>query len=309
MKAGIVALLIVLAGAAQAVELRLPSGARQMIARDTEQDRFLVPIGVFADDSLPTVAIEGQVARSSWRIDVGGLTPLQLIAPLRDQLVAAGYDIVLDCGAQECGGYDFRFAAEILPAPNMQVNIRSFNALTAVIGPKTAPTRAVNIIASASDGASFVQIIQAGSESTDTDVQPTADVPVIDGAVIDGSLSQTLVQQGYVVLSALDFDTGTSNLGAGPFAIIEQLAQALRDAPDMRLALVGHTDNVGGLDVNIGVSRGRANAVRRRLIDAYGIAASRLEAEGMGYLSPITTNQTELGREANRRVEAVVLAP
>ena len=76
----------------------------------------------------------------------------------------------------------------------------------------------------------------------------------------------------------------------------------------MRIALVGHTDNIGGLDGNIALSVSRAQAVRERLITQYAISPDRLEARGMGYLSPHTTNTTEAGREANRRVEAVVLA-
>lgn len=301
MKAGLGALLILLAGAAQAVELRLPADARQMIARDTVQDRFLAPVGVFAEGQLPDVALEGLVLRSAWRIDVADLTPLQLIAPLRAQLEEAGFRIVLDCATEVCGGYDFRFASEVLPAPNMYVNIRSFNALTALRGPAGAPTEAVNIIASASSGASFIQIIQVETGGGETDV-------VTGPLVQDSSLPQTLMADGHVVLSALDFESGTSELGQGPFAMLETLADALRAEPDLRIALVGHTDNTGSLEGNIALSVSRAQAVRQRLISQYGIAAARLEARGMGYLAPVTSNATEAGREVNRRVEAVVLA-
>lgn len=46
--------------------------------------------------------------------------------PLRDQLIEAGYDVVLDCDQNTCGGFDFRFGTEVLPAPDMYVNIRAF---------------------------------------------------------------------------------------------------------------------------------------------------------------------------------------
>ncbi len=75
----------------------------------------------------------------------------------------------------------------------------------------------------------------------------------------------------------------------------------------IRIMLVGHTDSVGGLDPNIALSRDRAASVRQRLIDAYGVAPNRLEAQGMGYLAPIASNLTAQGRETNRRVEAVLL--
>ena len=95
----------------------MPVSAKQTVTRDTAQDRYFAPVGVFADGALPTQMIEGAVARSAWRIEAAGLTPLQIIAPMRDQLEAAGYALALDCAAVECGGYDFRFAAEVLPAP------------------------------------------------------------------------------------------------------------------------------------------------------------------------------------------------
>lgn len=290
-----------IAGTAQAVELQLPMGARQMITRDTVQDRFFLPVGPFADGALPTQMIEGTVKRSAWRIDVAGLTPLQLVNPLRAQLDEAGYRIVLDCAAQVCGGYDFRFAAEVLPAPNMYVNIRNFHVLTAV----RAPQEAVTILASASSGASFIQIIQTGSEEA---TAAAAGAPVfVAPASGQADVQNGLAQNGHAVLAGLEFGSGTSELGGGPYAVLEELAQAMTMQPEMRIALVGHTDNVGSLDVNTALSVSRASAVRTYLINQYDIAAVRIEVQGAGYLAPLTTNLTEAGREANRRVEAVVL--
>ena len=299
-------LLLGVAGTAQAVELQLPNGARQMISRDTVQDRFFAPIAPFAEGVLPTQMIEGAVERSAWRIDVAGLTPLQLANPLRLQLEEAGYRIVLDCAAQVCGGYDFRFAAEVLPAPNMYLNIRNFHALTAMRSRVGAPDAVVNILASASSGASFIQIIQAGAEQPIAVAQSA--VPAVSNAVPQGDVARELAEKGRVVLSGLDFESGTSALGAGPFGSLQALADVLRMQADMRIALVGHTDNVGSLEGNTALSISRASAVRDYLVSQFEIPRSRLEAQGAGYLAPITTNLTDAGRETNRRVEAVVLS-
>lgn len=290
-----------IASAAHAVELQLPATARQMITRDTQEDRFSAPVAPFAQGALTTHLIEGSVARSAWRIDQAGLTPLQLITPLRAQLEEAGFRIVLDCAAEQCGGYDFRFATEVLPAPNMYVNIRNYHVVTGFRGEGDAQ-EVVTVLTSASSGASFAQIIQASRVATPTAVEAVAPAPVVRG-----SLAETLLQEGHVVLAALEFESGTSDLGSGPFSDLAALAQTLQDQPDMRIALVGHTDNVGGLDGNITLSRSRAAEVRARLIEQYDIPPDRLVAQGMGYLSPLTTNVTAQGREANRRVEAVVL--
>jgi OOP family OmpA-OmpF porin len=72
------------------------------------------------------------------------------------------------------------------------------------------------------------------------------------------------------------------------------------------VALVGHTDSSGTLGGNIALSKQRAGSVLERLVSDYGANRRQLEAEGMGYLSPIANNLTETGREANRRVEVII---
>jgi OOP family OmpA-OmpF porin len=79
--------------------------------------------------------------------------------------------------------------------------------------------------------------------------------------------------------------------------------------PDQTISIVGHTDSSGGLDGNIAISRQRAAAVIKRLVVDFGAPRARLTAAGMGYLAPIASNLTQEGREANRRVEAVVTGP
>jgi OOP family OmpA-OmpF porin len=130
-----------------------------------------------------------------------------------------------------------------------------------------------------------------------TTIQPGSDLPV----------SQALVQQGHLILSDLRFESGSSELGAGPFISLQDLAAFLKTDADLRVALVGHTDAVGGLNPNIALSKQRAGSVLERLVSAHSVPRRQLEAEGMGYLSPIAPNLTQAGREANRRVEAVLL--
>jgi len=75
--------------------------------------------------------------------------------------------------------------------------------------------------------------------------------------------------------------------------------------PDLKIAVVGHTDNVGGYETNLDLSRQRADAVVAELVAAYGVAADRLFAAGASFLAPIASNETDEGRALNRRVELV----
>lgn len=290
-------------GTATAQELDLPGGARPTAEHTDRFDRVNIPVGTWDGIAVPTIAVEGEVRRRAWRIPgQAASTPLQLVAPLRSQLEAQGYRVVLDCADLACGGYDFRFAVEVLPAPAMAIDLRRFHALSFVQGAREAPEAAAFVLASRRGGAAYLQLITVDARVDVQPMPPTASEPE---AV---PLALVLDAQGFAVLDELEFGSGTAALGAGPFAALEALAEALRAAPAMRITLVGHTDTVGGLADNIALSRDRARAVRRRMIEAYGIDGARLEAEGMGYLSPLTTNATAEGREANRRVEAVVLA-
>lgn len=81
----------------------------------------------------------------------------------------------------------------------------------------------------------------------------------------------------------------------------------LKEHADLRLAIEGHTDNVGQAAANQSLSEARAAAVRKHLVDSYGIDAARLEAKGLGATKPVGPNDTPEGRQSNRRVELVKL--
>ncbi len=297
------------AGPALALDLTLPSTARQTAERNTAPDIYEAPIGAYRDGMLPVVAVEGEVRRSAWKLSSPGLTPFQVMRPLRAQLVDAGFEIALECRARACGGFDFRFATETLPGPDMYVNIRAFQFVTGVRERDGKVAEVVTLLASTADTSAYVQIIQAGNpDDPAASVSTTGNVPLNVPVTEAGDFIAQLVARGHAVLPNLDFETGSTDLGAGPFQALADLAQFLSAEPGLRVAVVGHTDTVGGLQTNIAISRARARSVRQRLIGSYNIDGARLDAEGMGYLAPYASNLTPEGREQNRRVEIVLLS-
>jgi OOP family OmpA-OmpF porin len=166
----------------------------------------------------------------------------------------------------------------------------------------------VAIVVSRSDAAGFVHLTAVTPLDAPVPVTPVAPVAVPASDAPTGSLASSLAAEGHAVLEGLDFGTGASQLGTGPFAALEDLAAWLGANPEARAILVGHTDASGALAANVALSRARAQSVRSRLIEAYGIAPERLSADGVGFLSPRAPNDTEAGRQANRRVEVVLTA-
>ncbi len=295
-----------------ALDLPLPANAVATADRNSTLEVFSAPISVFQDAGVDTVSVEGRVERSAYRISSPGLTPLQVMGPLRDALVAEGYQIALDCAARVCGGYDFRFGLETLPAPSMYVNLRSFHYVTAVRGPEAAPNEIVALLVSTAETAAHVQVVRAGRFDASAPLVSARGAVVAQEATPEPeptgqALGDALLSEGRFILTEIEFASGTTDLGNRRSDQLQELAAFIQARPGLKLALVGHTDSTGGLDGNIAVSRKRAEAVRDRLIADYGVPSTNVQAQGMGYLAPIANNLTAAGREANRRVEVIVL--
>lgn len=101
------------------------------------------------------------------------------------------------------------------------------------------------------------------------------------------------------------FDTGSSTLKAGAESVLDRLAAFMRDNPEHRLLIEGHTDSRGSDAYNIVLSDDRADAVADGLLER-GISPNRMEIRALGEAYPVATNETAAGRQENRRVEIVV---
>jgi outer membrane protein OmpA-like peptidoglycan-associated protein len=119
------------------------------------------------------------------------------------------------------------------------------------------------------------------------------------------ALLDKLKQTGHVAVDGIYFDTGKSDLKPESEKAIGEIAKLLKGSMELKLYVVGHTDNVGGLDANMKLSDSRAEAVLQALVRTHGIVASRLKSFGNGPYAPVATNDTEEGRAKNRRVELV----
>ena len=85
--------------------------------------------------------------------------------------------------------------------------------------------------------------------------------------------------------------------------ILDDVAQVMKDRPDLKIRVEGHTDDQGSDDANLKLSQDRAETVKAYLVKNHGVAANRLTAEGFGDTKPLAPNTDEEGRAKNRRVE------
>jgi OmpA-OmpF porin, OOP family len=123
----------------------------------------------------------------------------------------------------------------------------------------------------------------------------------VNAAALAGDINRT----GHASVYGIYFDTGKADVKPESDPALGEIARLLQQDQQLKLYVVGHTDNVGALASNMDLSRRRANAVTQALTSKYGIGAARLSPQGAGPISPVASNDSEDGRAKNRRVELV----
>ncbi|AMY71438.1 OmpA family protein [Frigidibacter mobilis] len=102
------------------------------------------------------------------------------------------------------------------------------------------------------------------------------------------------------------FEPGSATLSPSARPLLDQIAVTLKDCADYPIEVAGHTDSQGGEEMNLALSEDRAEAVIAALMERR-ILTGNLHATGYGESRPIARNDTEEGREANRRIEFTLL--
>lgn len=144
----------------------------------------------------------------------------------------------------------------------------------------------------------YIKQIVVESEQMETG-QVQADVRTAD------ELQIAITTGGKTVVPGIYFGSDSDEILPESAEALEQMVLLLENEPDLKVFIVGHTDNRGDFNYNLDLSLHRAESVIEALTDEYSISADRLEAKGVASLAPVATNQTEKGREQNRRVEIV----
>lgn len=119
------------------------------------------------------------------------------------------------------------------------------------------------------------------------------------------SIKDAITKDGKIPLYGIFFDTDKSVIKPESDKELTTLVTYLKENPTVNIYVVGHTDNTGDFAHNMKLSKDRAAAVVSYLVSK-GISQSRLNADGVGPLCPVTTNKDEEGRKKNRRVEIVL---
>ena len=118
-------------------------------------------------------------------------------------------------------------------------------------------------------------------------------------------MAKQIIEAGSVSLYGIFFDTDKSSIQETSEATLAEIAKLTQQQSDIKLLIVGHTDDVGSFEYNMNLSKSRAQAVVDKLSSQYGVSKERLTPVGVSFSNPISSNATEEGRALNRRVALV----
>ncbi|PSL48348.1 outer membrane protein OmpA-like peptidoglycan-associated protein [Chitinophaga niastensis] len=114
-----------------------------------------------------------------------------------------------------------------------------------------------------------------------------------------------LITEGKFVTHGILFNTNSDEIQAESYGALKDIAAVLTDNPALRVKIVGHTDTDGNEQLNLDLSKRRAEAVKTALNKTFNIDLTRMETNGKGKTQPIDNNTTDVGKANNRRVEFV----
>ena len=276
-------------------------------------DGYTLPVGPVVKNSegqrVPSekISLEGKITRTLYRGPKERST-LEVLRNYQSALESAGFEILYTCGGKDCGHlFHWVFYKEmeqrILSTKTSGGAFDIPQDLRYLAAKGTVGDRQVHVSVLVAFDAGFsklskqpvtlVEIIE--SESMDTGMV------TIDAEAMAKGIDAT----GHIAIYGVYFDTDSAEIKTESSPTLTEISKLLNDRPSLKLLVVGHTDNQGDYDYNMGLSGRRAEAVTRVLSAQYGIDGSRLRSAGVGYLAPVASNDTAAGMEKNRRVELV----
>ena len=222
-----------------------------------------------------------------------GVSALEVFRNFQARVREAGYESIFSGGPGDIRPYDFKYKhpVEILDKISISNEIHYLSAKKS----SGAGEIYLSVLVSPHSGGDGQRVRVIAAETKTMEMQMT------DAEKMQLDIGAT----GKVVLYGIYFDHDRASIKRSPRRRWMRSPSSAARQSSLKLIVVGHTDNSGRFDYNMDLSQRRARAVADALIAKYGIARNRLRSEGVGYLAPAASNDTDQGRTLNRRVELV----
>jgi outer membrane protein OmpA-like peptidoglycan-associated protein len=301
------------AGSRDPAGMKRYEGSALIGYRAPKFDEYLLPLGPPTNVDPVTYEkskkVEGQVSYYTYVAPVGR-TSAELFRNYKQEFQRLGIDTVYEKAAGQHGWFGPTFDKIAEEVGVAQILAYNEDEERIVVGKShdAQPNYFVVFVSAYKDG-----IIPERLEGKVEKGQPLAQIVVVTADVMEKKMAfvnaddmkQSIRDSGKVALYGLYFDTDKDVVKIESQPTLAEIAKLFKSDPNLKLHVVGHTDNQGKSDYNLDLSRRRAQKVVAELTTKYGIAAARLDAFGAGLYSPVASNTAEAGRAKNRRVELV----
>ncbi len=264
-------------------------GSTGGIKSEREFDEYELVLGPITKEQKPAKSqhLEGKITDIIYYTPEGR-SVLEVYRNYEIALKQAGFEVLFSCHAAGCG-----------------VNWMSHKGLGDIFPPEE-NVRLLTAKRSRPEGDVYVALHMASTGGYASiniiEVKPMETGMV---AVNAAELASDITRAGHVAVYGIYFDTGKADIKPESDPVLAEMAKLLKENAALKLHVVGHTDIVGALAMNVDLSKRRAAAVMQALVSKHGVMTARLNADGVGPLAPVTTNKTDEGRAKNRRVELV----
>lgn len=250
---------------------------------------YTLPLGKMGQGEVAkSQPLEGKLTRIHYAIPLGRST-LEVFRNYQDALQRAGFQTLFTCALAQCGtgyiegqtGWCGGCSARHLSAKLARQQGDVYVSLHTEQDNDTTPA--------------WVEVVIVEMKPMDSGLIS------VNAETLAGDISRT----GHASVYGIYFDTGKADVKPESDPTLKEIARLLQQNSQLKLYVVGHTDNVGTFASNQDLSQKRADAVLAALTSKYSVAPTRLRAVGAGPVAPLASNDSEDGRAKNRRVELV----
>ena len=302
-------------------ELTVPLSTLKLTEDEEDRDAYNNRV-VKADNTLQ---LEGAYTRLIYIVPEGR-SPLEVMRNYQQEIKSSGGEILAECKNEDCGGRvagnDFGGNEQSLMMilyPKERVTAPAFSNGECATNIGVTEQR-YTVGKFSKDGNEAVVAVLAYAVEDDLYCRAFNGRTLVMVLVLENKareqkmvtvsaaeMQSAIASTGRIALYGIFFDFDKADIKPESKPALDEIAKLLADSPDLRVLIVGHTDNVGKFDYNIKLSERRAKAVVEALKRDYGVDGGRLRPAGVGMMAPTATNDTDDGRAKNRRVELVKL--
>ena len=250
-----------------------------------EFDEFKLPVGKVVKDEPKSQRVEGKITRIVYT-NPPNRSVLEIYRNYETALRRAGLQTLFECTGDACGLARWNMTGD-------WADMWNGGSTRELSGKLVRPEGTVFINLHVNQGWAWLDFIEPKAMQ--------GGLVTVNAAALAGDIRQA----GHAAVYGIYFDTGKTDIKPESEPALAEIARLIQQNPGLKIYVVGHTDNVGALAMNMDLSHRRAESVVKALSTTHRVPADRLQAFGSGPLAPVASNKTEEGRAKNRRVELV----